>query len=182
MVRADTEFEHVCLDNIENYCNAYLWQNWETYYFLRRGGDWNLSVYEVTIKSEDDIRDEMRDDFDAKDERIEQVRCWNTEQGYDDWYNDVNIYDYCAEWDYYWTAEDITEQLNDLGFWWSATDDYYRYQYLCEDRRWALDKSMAERLMRAIDWDGTTNERLMDEIKSLYHMNELEFLECENIR
>lgn len=163
---------------------AFLWNgaSWE-YFFLWRSYNDLYEIRRVEQIDSQDLKDKAWDDFDALEAWKDDVRDWYTESSYCDWKEDVDIWDYKSEWDYYWAPEQECEILYKLGLWDDEENDYNDDdEYLYEEYWGEFSKENVERLLNYLRSNKYKNQKLLDDMCNHFWLNEITFLDCEDIR
>lgn len=180
-MHTDYDFPIKKKEELENWDYAYIGRSGYDYYFLYKRA-WEYFIKTYYIIDDSDVSDRMWDDFDSKEEWIDAVRNWDTEESYDDWSNDVDIWE-VKDWrDYVDCPYEIAEILADMDLWDDSWDIYYWWSYLDEYDVRSLTQQNLEWLDGEINDEEEFNEELWNDLTSEYHLKEIEFLDCENIR
>lgn len=168
-------------DQLVHWQYAFLGTDGTDYFFLFRNSQWELKLRWIQTLEDSDISDRMWEDFDDYEERKQAVQNWDTEDSYDNRRQDIDIRDYRDSWDYYDCPSDVPDILYDLNLWDSQYDSNNGYYLDTYDTN-AVCKESLERYGRNINMNETFNAELWHNLTKDYHINELEFLDCEDIR
>lgn len=168
------------LEWIDEYCYAYLGRDSYTYYFIKKV-NWEFKIVTVDTLDEQEIIDMMREDFDAHDAWVQAVRDWDTDSSYNDWQENVDIWQECDPEDYYGCNEAMVGILYDLWLWYDSIYDNNNGSYLKANES-KLERNSLERLAGIINMNAEFNQKLWDDIESNFGINELQFLAAEPIR
>ena len=174
-------FWEKCLADLNVGDYAYIWRCWDDYYFVKKKEDGDYVIKEIVTLDDSTISDRMWDDFDAHDAWVSAVRNGETDRGYDDWQEDVDIWDEMDSTNYYSCSDEIVDILYDIWLWSSeyASDDWY---YLNENETWTLSKTRLDILYRRIETDEEFNRDLWEDMEMRFWLNQVEFLAAEPIR
>ena len=178
----ENNFVFTELSKLQSWDYAYVWYDGTIYYFLYKSGE-DIYIKQVEELSDTELSDIMWDNFDDYEAWKEAVADGDTEQWYDDRRSDIDIWDQLDSEDYYGVDRDVREQLYDLWLWSDRDSDSYDDYYLhyCWER--TLNKESVERLYGRVDSENYTfNKELWNDLESMYKVNEIEFLNCEDIR
>ena len=176
-------FDIIKPEQLKDWQYAFLGTDGTDYFFLCRDNQWELRLKRIQTLEDSDLSDRMWEDFDDYEEWKQAVMNWDTESSYDDWRQDIDIRDYRESWDYYECPYDVPEILHDLGLWSSQYDSDNGYYLDTYDTN-AVCKESLERYGRNISMNGGQpfNSELWHNLTKGYHINELDFLDCEDIR
>ena len=147
------------------------WKVW----FLRK--EWNdLKLVEYRIVDEDEQREAAYDEVDLYEKRKEEVWNWDTEDGYDRWRDNVDIWDYFSCREFYDYPSDVESKLSDLGYLNNGECPSYENSYF-------LDEDNAETNLDTIrDEEDYRDTELYDDLRAKFHLNEITFIKTEPIR
>lgn len=170
-----------CLSALNVWDYAYLGRDWDEYYFVKKVDNNEYVVKEIITLNESDIEERMWNDFDAHDAWVDAVRNGDTDRGYDDWQEDINIWDEMDSDNYFSCPQDIVDILHVLWLWSStySCDDWY---YLDQENTWTLNKDRLDFLYRRFDTYQEFNKELREDIEKKFWFNQIEFLAAEPIR
>lgn len=162
---------------------AYLAKSYDDYFFVRKSWD-NYIIQRIDTLTDSDISDRMREDYDSHEAWVEAVQSWETDSSYDDWSQDIDIWEECDSSDYYGCNSQVVKILYDLWLWSSEEYDYYGWDYLDEWQSWTLNADILDNLYRKFETNDTTlfNESLWHDIEKKYGVNQIQFLAAEPIR
>lgn len=162
---------------------AFLGADWNDFFFVFRNNQSELCLKWIQTIEDSDISDRMWEDFDDYEEWKDAVQRGDTEDSYDNRRQDIDIREYKSSGDYYDCPSDVPDILYDLDLW-NSTYDSDNWYYLDTYDTSVVCKASLERYGRNIvmDWSYPFNSELWYNLSKDYHINELEYLDCEDIR
>lgn len=170
------------LSEIEDHWYAYLGQDWDDFYFIRNI-DWNYLIKCVQKLEDSDISDRMYADFDDHEAWVNAVRNGDTDESYDSWRQDIDIWEECDAEDYYSCPTKVVNILYELWLWpeenHASDGDWY---YLDEYSSTTINTDTLENIYRRLNPDWKFNQSLRDDLEQKYLVNQVEFLAAEPIR
>lgn len=162
-------------------CYAYLGRDWDEFFFLKKTWSWELVLKRIEELDDSAISDRMWEWFDDYQARKDAVASWDTEDSYDNWRSDIDIWDYECSADYHDCPQEIVDILGEMEFWgWEYAD--YDWYYLDTYDTSSVTRQNLERYYRNMNLSQEFNSALWADLTKEYHINELEFLACEDIR
>ena len=165
-----------------NYDYAYLGRDWEDYYFLMKQEDWFV-IKEIDTLDDSCISDRMWEDFDAHDAWVEAVRNGDTDDSYDSWQQDVDIWEEMNADDYYGCPSQVCYILSQMWLW--RDSEYasdWRGNYLDSCHTWTVNADILDNIYRRFNTDVEFNKELREELERKYCVHQMEFLAAEPIR
>lgn len=170
----------VNLDALQEHQFAYLGGDWEDFYFVRKM-DWEYIIKRVATLDDTDMSDRMREWFDAHDAWVNAVRNGETDESYDSWQRDIDIWEEEDPSNYYECHTEIVDILHSLGIWdsnYSSSNGYY----LDEDYTWTITNNILDEIYRKLDTNDIFNESLWLDLEKKFGLHQIEFLAAEPIR
>lgn len=178
-----TPFGVESLNELELGQAAFLWMNGSDYYFLVKTGEDEYIIKEIETLEDSDISDRMREDFDDHEAWVNAVRNWDTDDSYDNWRQDIDIWEECDSSNYYECGQKFIEILYNLWMW-SYDDDACDHNgyYLDEYYTWTVSTQILETVYSRFDRNQEFNQKLWSELENKYGVNQVQYLDCEDIR
>jgi len=143
--------------------------------------DWEYIVKRVTTLDDNDMSERMREWFDAHDAWVDAVRNGDTDESYDSWQQDIDIWEEEDPGDYHECHTEVVDILHGLGLWnseYSSSDGYY----LDEDYTRTITNNNLDEIYRKLDTNDIFNEQLWQDLERKYGLHQIEFLAAEPIR
>lgn len=170
------------LSEIADHWRAYLGQDWGDYYFVRRIWE-DFIIHKIITLEDSDISDRMYDDFDDHEAWVNAVRNGDTDESYDSWRQDIDIFEECDAEDYYSCPETVVKILYDLWLW-AREDDAndHNWYYLDDYQTYTMNTDLIENTYRRLETSRVFNQKLWDDIEKKFGINQMEFLAAEPIR
>lgn len=143
--------------------------------------DWEYIIKRVITLDDSDMSDRMREWFDAHDAWVDAVRNGDTDESYDSWQNDIDIWDEEDPDDYHVCHSEVVDILQSLGLWGSPFSSY-NGNYLDEDYTLTITNNNLDEIYRKLDTNDIFNEQLWQDLERKYGLHQIEFLAAEPIR
>ena len=161
------------LEELQN--NHYIWLGKDSgesrhHYFIFKDNEWKLSVKDYELISSETQDEDAWNYVDLYARWKDEVWDWNTEESFSEWKEGIDIWDYVSTWDMYDYPSDVYDELDDGGFLsYGECPNYYGTNELTAE---------------VLEWldDQDFNEDLVSELKKMYHLNEMTFIQAEPIR
>lgn len=143
--------------------------------------DWEYIIKRVATLDDTDMSDRMREWFDAHDAWVNAVRNGETDESYDSWQRDIDIWEEEDPSNYYECHTEIVDILHSLGIWDSNYSNSNGY-YLDEDYTWTITNNILDEIYRKLDTNDIFNESLWLDLEKKFGLHQIEFLAAEPIR
>lgn len=138
-------------------------------------------IKRVVILDDTDMSDRMREWFDAHDAWVDAVRNGDTDESYESWQQDIDIWEEEDPENYHECHTEIVDILQNLGLWGSSYSSY-NGNYLDEDYTLTITNNNLDEIYRRLDTNDVFNEQLWTDLERKYGLHQIEFLAAEPIR
>ena len=138
-------------------------------------------IKRVATLDDTDMSDRMREWFDAHDAWVDAVRNGDTDESYDSWQQDIDIWEEEDPENYHECHTEIVDILQNLGLWGSPYSSY-NWNYLDEDYTRTITNNNLDEIYRRLDTNDVFNEQLWTDLEKKYGLHQIEFLAAEPIR
>ena len=171
------------LSDIPEHWYVFLAKDWEDYYFVKKLG-WEFILKRVITLDDSDMSDKMREDYDAHDAWVDAVRDWETDESYESWSSDIDIWEECDPDNYHDCDSEAIEILANLWLWGDNYSSSYDWHYLDEDWTWTITAQNIDTIYNRFETNNKEffNQELRDDIESTMWVHQIEFLAAEPIR
>lgn len=139
-------------------------------FFIKKKWEDEYRIYEYSLVSQEDQDNDAWERVDLREKWISEVSNWDTEDSFNEWRDNVDIWDYINVSDMYDCPYTVEQQLDEQWFcrYWDYPDYYWDYE---------LTSDIFSRVS-----EEECNKEAMQELKKEFHLNEMTFIQTLPIR